>query len=568
MPATGKHSSAVLPSVRSGACRTPDAPSSTPVQRDGVPAAVQHGRVEPRPPAAPREAPHAEVTVASVAADRALGLRVLVGGDGLAGRVLAAHTSELPDPCPWLHGGELLMTTGLALDTAPTALRGYVERLAAAGIACLAVGTGSSLSHAEVPAPLVQAAEACGLPLLEVPERTPFLAVTEAVYARLAAARYAEQVRALDAQRALTAAAVHPGGVQAVVTALADVTGLAVLVTDAAGIAVGSAGEDVAGLRTDLDAELARLSAHGLHATASVVRPGRDVRVLPLGSQRLQGFVACGAPVPPGPFERQLVAAAVVLLTLELERLRGAADGHRRRRSDVATALLAAELPDAAAADLLASVGVRAAPLRAAVLRPAAGTDHVHLVDRLLDRLAAALPDVLVSERPDEIVALVVDAPADLVALLRAAADGTPLGVGAPVRPGAAVRSARQASRAARSAAGSGAGVVDVLALPSLQLLLGLDAAAPGAVAAYTAAVLGPLDDAGPRGAALAASARAFLERNGSWEEAAAHLGVHRHTLRQRLRRVEELTGRRLDSGRDRMELLLALEARDLELPG
>ena len=502
-------------------------------------------------------------TVASVAADPSLGLRIVVGGEGLSRHVLAAHTSELHDPGPWLHGGELLMTTGLTLDVSPTALRGYVERLAAAHIACLAVGTGSSLSHAEVPEPLVRAAQDCGLPLLEVPERTPFLAVTEAVFARLAAARYAEQVRALEAQRALTAAAVHPGGVQAVTDSLARLTGLSVLVTDAAGVVAGSAGGDRDGLAADLGAELGRLSVHGLQATASVLSPGRDVRILPLGSQRLRGFLACGAAGPPGPFERQLVAAAVVLLTLELERLRGAGDADRQRRSDVATALLAAELPDSAAVDLLASVGLRADSVRAVVLRPAAATD----LESLLDRLSATLPSLLICSRADGVVLLVPDAPPDLFARLRTAADGTPTGLGAPVRPGAAARSARQASRAARSAADTGSGIVDVLAFASLQLLLALDAGAPGTVAAYATAVLGPLDEAGVRGPALATSVRVFLERNGSWDDAAAQLGVHRHTLRQRLRRVEELTGRRLDSGRDRMELLLAFEARDLELP-
>ena len=518
--------------------------------------------VETRPSAAHPGAGPDGPTVASVAADASLGLRILVGGDGLSRQVLAAHTSELTDPAPWLHGGELLMTTGLALDTAPEALSAYVQRLATAGIACLAVGTGNTLSHIEVPPPLLRAAEACGLPLLEVPERTPFLAVTEAVFARLAAARYAEQLRALDAQRALTAAAVHPGGVQAVSVALTELTGLSVLVTDARGTAIGSAGGDADGLAADLAAELDRLSAHGVQATASVLSPGRDVRILPLGSQRLRGFVACGAAGPPGVFDRQLVAAAVVLLTLELERLRGEGDAEQRRRSDVATALLAAELPDSAAANLLAAVGLRASSIRAVVLRPPAGADREHLVDALV----TALPGSLVCERADDVVLLVVDPAPELRTVVRATADGTSLGLGAPVRPGAAARSARQATRASQAAADSGSGVVDVLELASLQLLLGLDAGASGAVAAYVTAVLGPLDDEGARGKALAASTRAFLERNGSWEEASAQLGVHRHTLRQRLRRVEELTGRRLDSGRDRMELLLAFEARDLEL--
>ena len=39
-------------------------------------------------------------------------------------------------------------------------------------------------------------------------------------------------------------------------------------------------------------------------------------------------------------------------------------------------------------------------------------------------------------------------------------------------------------------------------------------------------------------------SLEAFIECNGQWERAARQLYCHRHTLRYRIRRVEELTGR------------------------
>ena len=60
-------------------------------------------------------------------------------------------------------------------------------------------------------------------------------------------------------------------------------------------------------------------------------------------------------------------------------------------------------------------------------------------------------------------------------------------------------------------------------------------------------------------------SLEAFLEHNARWETAAAQLYVHRHTLRYRMRKVEELSGRDLSSSFDRMEFWLALRARDLQ---
>jgi len=58
-----------------------------------------------------------------------------------------------------------------------------------------------------------------------------------------------------------------------------------------------------------------------------------------------------------------------------------------------------------------------------------------------------------------------------------------------------------------------------------------------------------------------------FLTHNGHWEAAAARLGVHRHSLRHRVRKIEQLTNRSLDSAHDRTEFLLALAARDLAGP-
>jgi purine catabolism regulator len=62
----------------------------------------------------------------------------------------------------------------------------------------------------------------------------------------------------------------------------------------------------------------------------------------------------------------------------------------------------------------------------------------------------------------------------------------------------------------------------------------------------------------------LLESLAAFIEANGRAGEAAERLGVHRHTMRHRLRRIEATTGRDLTSARDRLELWLALKAREV----
>ena len=65
-------------------------------------------------------------------------------------------------------------------------------------------------------------------------------------------------------------------------------------------------------------------------------------------------------------------------------------------------------------------------------------------------------------------------------------------------------------------------------------------------------------------GSRLVDSIEAFLHHNGQWESAAAQLGVHRHTLRNRMDKAAELIGRDLDSAHTRSELWIALKAREL----
>ena len=95
------------------------------------------------------------------------------------------------------------------------------------------------------------------------------------------------------------------------------------------------------------------------------------------------------------------------------------------------------------------------------------------------------------------------------------------------------------------------------------QLLLSLQD--DEALKLFCDSILGPIEQSeGYYGGELMRSLEAFIEENGQWERAAKRLFCHRHTLRYRIRRVEELTGRDLASARDRIEFWLALRGREL----
>src|ERR671935_1730149 len=102
-----------------------------------------------------------------------LEVELLAGEAQLDTPVRWVHISELPDPTPWLSGGELLLTTGIQLDTRAKQ-REFVALLSGHHLAGLGFGTG--FDHKSVPEPLLEEARSLGFPVFEVPYDLPFIA--------------------------------------------------------------------------------------------------------------------------------------------------------------------------------------------------------------------------------------------------------------------------------------------------------------------------------------------------------------------------------------------------------
>ncbi|NUW40656.1 PucR family transcriptional regulator [Nonomuraea rhodomycinica] len=530
---------------------------------------------------------------------RRMGLRPLAGSvEGVVVRWVAV--SELEDPTPYLEGEELLLTTGMRLESD---FSGYVARLVARGVAGLGFAVG--LTHEDVPPGLVQAAADAGLPLLEVPREVPFIAIGKAVSELLAAEQYDEIKNAFAAQGRLTRAALRPEGPRAVVDRLAkEIGGWAALLDETGEVRHASPGAQVG----TVVAELTRLGALPGHpatgpAAGPVGRPGAGpaagqagrpgagpaagqagrpaslawsgpaghMVVLPLGGgPRPRGFFAAGSAQPFSPVGHTVLNAAGSLLTLALEQGGARLEAERRLRSSVLELLLAG------------------APERArAVLEPVGG----RLPEEPLVVLAAP-DDALEALEPHAFTVLLPESPRDLVSGVTAEGSGAAL-AGAPARSGGVVvavvgeRAADQvaalaggpvgasvpcsygeltgaldqAGRALAAAAGERGErrVVRFGDLAGQGLLRLLD---PAAARAFAGALLAPLTRYGSR-ADLVESLRAYLSCNGHWDAAAQRLGVHRHTLRYRMRRVAELLGRDLDDPGVRAELWIALAATD-----
>lgn len=469
-----------------------------------------------------------------------LGLGVLAGGDALDRPVRWVAVSELEDPTPFLEGGELVLTTGMRLDAGNAGP--YVERLVGREVAGLGFGVG--LGHETIPGELVEAATRAGLPLLEVPRDTPFVAIGKAVSELLAAEQYDELSRAFAAQGRLTRAALRPEGPRAVIDRLArELDGWAILLDEAGGVR-HAAGRGSAGAADGLGPELERLrkvSNRGAPASVALSSPKENVIVQPFGARRVRGFLAVGLGRPFTPVAHTVVNAAGSLLTLAVEHGREHLAAERRVRSAVLRLLVAGQ-PDAGC-ETLERLGERlpAGPL---VVLACAGEPEA-VLETAGEAFAAA--------DGDRVVLLVPASGAGAVAA--ALGEHGPVGVGDSVGLDDLRTGLDQADRALAAARRGAVPVMRFADLAGQGLLALLDS---GAAAAFSSALLAPLRKYGSR-ADLLESLRVYLDCNGHWDAAAQRLGVHRHTLRYRMRRVAELVGRDLDDPAARAELWIAL---------
>ena len=236
------------------------------------------------------------LTVSELAADPSLGLELVAGRNGADREIEAAAVSELAHPGPWLQGGELLLTIGLVLPGTVDGCRSYLTELNAAGVRAVGLGLGADLPHQGAPVHLVTAADEIGMPLLTVPDPVPFIAVTKAVFAHRARAERQELEWALQTQRALTAAAVTPGGLLGILAAHREATGRTGVVIDLLGRVLAESDPGSERLVAKVAGLLESVRGQGLAAAATDLSEGRRRELHALGARRLRAWLLIDGP--------------------------------------------------------------------------------------------------------------------------------------------------------------------------------------------------------------------------------------------------------------------------------
>ncbi|HZN74245.1 MAG TPA: PucR family transcriptional regulator ligand-binding domain-containing protein [Micromonosporaceae bacterium] len=487
-----------------------------------------------------------------------LGLRLLAGDEHLDRPIRRVFTTDLLDPGRYLTGGELVLT-GLMWRRTPADSERFVAALAAAEVSALGAGDAALGS---VPADLVAACERHSLPLFEVPVEVSFRTITDEVGAE----RASGLATVLGRHRDLIAAMAGGDRLADLLPRVASELGMACWVLAATGRLVAGVDELAGDDRTLL--ARAFLTADRLPHHAALGRR-RRFTVLSAGGRpehRLAGwFLAVEETAGADPLP-EAVEELVALAALERAQLDEARRVERRLAEHLLRSL-SSTVDDAEVESRLVACGLEPdSPLRAivatvsgppelavAVVEELARPPYsVAAVGRLGDEVAAVVPAAVAEDLADRVRVL----EAGLGPRGRLA-----VGVSDPAVNAGALRGALDEARHAHGyavAQPAPAVVVPSADLAShLLLLAGVPAAARRT---FRDRLLGPLEEYDrTHGADLVHTLEEFLGCSGSWTRCAQGLHVHVNTLRYRIGRIEELTGRDLNSFADRVDFFLAL---------
>jgi len=509
------------------------------------------------------------ITIADLSADFPL---VMVAGESAIDRPIRwVHLSEHEDPAQWLSGGELVLTTGYNLDSADKQRR-FIRELAEQNTAGLGFGTG--FDHADVPPAMVDLAREIDFPLFIVPYSTPFIAISERASRQLVDDRYEALEQGSKIQAQLQRQVIEGGGLDVIVSSIARAVSSSVQVFDRMGRVISQSSEPDFDAQVTSSELLRRMEQRRPVPFAPDSIGDRGLAVPIPGGQGDQtaGWLVVVAPAGGtlGAFAALMTRLSSTVVGLCLMRMRTIRETERRLVGDLLKDALAGGSSSSDIASQLRSFGLDS---KIAVLVFDAGDPvlvEAWLEESLGRRPVAAIAAVTESNGK-KLACVIVDASSvdpvdfalDLHSELPASLDGCRIAASQAL-PNVSLRRAFHEARCALEASSLGPNPPDIAShkdLGAFTLLLSIQD--DEALRQFSGAVLGPIEaGSGAQADELLHSLELFIDCNGNWERAAKQLFCHRHTLRHRIRKIEEMTGRDFHRANDRIECWLALQAR------
>ncbi|WP_166404717.1 PucR family transcriptional regulator [Labedella endophytica] len=459
------------------------------------------------------------MNIGDLLADPGLALALAVRGD-LDAPIEWVHAIDRYPASEFMSGGEVALTSGQWWPA--TSADEYVRDLAEARV--LALGFGLTSTITELPTELVEACERYGLTFFLVPLEVPFIRVIKSFVQAQRRVWERPLRRHLDYYSTFVAALREDRSLGSMLESLSSGLGARIgLVADRETFGVdGTDGLHPIPLLSEgvIDAEL-----------YSEVDPARF-------SVEQEAVLSVGVP----------------FIALEIERIRSvrrAVDGYTR---ELFTWLRSGEHDEVSVLARLRSLGVEGVEDLAVAAVWNADPEAVLLATRRAAGLHAA------AARFDDAVLVCVSGGDVLDRLVAGLPPSASAGIGSAGGPDRLRLSLIQAEHALALARRDGPGTVvgaDDLNSPSTVLY----SQASELMRETGSALLRPLRDYDEsRGGQLLQTLEVFLRTGGRWSIAASELYIHPNTLRHRVQIIEQITGRSLDSTRDRTDFDIALE--------
>lgn len=323
------------------------------------------------------------------------------------------HVSELSDIAELLRGGELILTTGIALPDSADELERYVERLSGAGASGLVLEYGRRFTSA--PKALIRACSRHGLPLVVLHRQLEFMRLTEAVHSRILERQMASLQTSERAHQVFTTLTVGGADFAEIVSATARLAGGAVVLEDSMRRAVACDAADLS-----LDALLNRWEARSRAARSTqrtaICGPEEWAVTAVEVNGEVLGRLILLSPLRPTQEQVAILERAAVALTMKRLLARNLEPLHLQAQRSVLADLIEGRFTDDS--DVLtrsAAIGVQlnrrvfVAVIVEAVSPggPPAGRTR-ELVNRLADAARAAGTPVLLSSWSDGTVGALV----------------------------------------------------------------------------------------------------------------------------------------------------------------
>lgn len=477
---------------------------------------------------------------------RGLELTPIVSGDAVFQEV---QPTELTDPGEFLRPGALVLTVGLAFANNPQAYGEYVQKLAEAQVAAIGFGTG--LVFDEVPGPLIAAARAAHIPVFEVPRHIPFLSISSLVHGEHSRRAQRALAQQADFQEELNLAAVG-GDLTDILTTLRTLLNVATAVCDDHGTALAHV--EYEGLDARIIARQGPLVTRAFSGDGYYHLIQRTAR-----RTSLKRYLVVTSPEPLGPVARRTLRYVVGLIDMVLRMPTQVRAHHTGLNTSVLEILLGRGRDDKFLEKVLSHAiddHGRVTPVVVHSDRPRALDRLVRDLDMSLSDLGRAFYHVFVD--PATVLVLFHGGRTieEITSLLGPVTERVRVAIGQAIAWHDVTENLVDALRAEALAAPAGTITEGTLSwLRSPDVTRALDKRATETLHRLQ------IHDAA-EGTDLAGTLAAYLRSGNTIAEASHLLGIHRHTMRTRLKKIEEICRVDLSNPVACAELLLVVITR------